>query len=274
VSFTLEPHRLRVVWAKLVTVVILALATIVLAIIFGAIGTMLSAAITGNEAVWNIDAGPFAWTIFNQLAYFMMAFAFGLVFLSTPTSIAVYYVVALLLPFMVYGTLYAFFEWAQDVISVDRPRFRHDALHEPGSGHSRDLVHHADAGDRHRPHLGRAAVRARPAPGLQGRAQVAPTDWPPRGRGPGAPGPVIHGDDRTRYAHCLFIRVVGMSNQPAPARADGRNDDQLRPITITRHWLDHAAGSVLVSSAAPKVLCAASASEACRAGARARAWVG
>jgi ABC-type transport system involved in multi-copper enzyme maturation permease subunit len=116
VSFTLEPHRLRVVWAKLVTVVILALATIVLAIIFGAIGTMLSAAITGNEAVWNIDAGPFAWTIFNQLAYFMMAFAFGLVFLSTPTSIAVYYVVALLLPFMVYGTLYAFFEWAQDVI--------------------------------------------------------------------------------------------------------------------------------------------------------------
>jgi len=116
VSFTLEPHRMRVVWAKFVTVVILALTTIVLAIIVGAIGTLLSAAITGNDPVWNIEAGPFAWTIFNQLAYFTMAFAFGLVFLSTPTSIAVYYVVALLLPFMVYGTLYAFFEWAQDVI--------------------------------------------------------------------------------------------------------------------------------------------------------------
>src|SRR3989337_321124 len=76
VSFTLEPHRMRVVWAKFVTVLILAAATLVLAI----------------------------------------AFAFGLVFLSTPASIAIYYIVAMLLPFMVYGTLYAIFDWAKDVI--------------------------------------------------------------------------------------------------------------------------------------------------------------
>jgi len=116
VSFTLEPHRMRVVWAKFTTVVILALATIVLAVIFGAIGTLLSAGITGHDPVWNIDGGPFAWTILNQLAYFTMAFAFGLVFLSTPASIAIYYIVAMLLPFMVYGTLYAIFDWAKDVI--------------------------------------------------------------------------------------------------------------------------------------------------------------
>lgn len=116
VSFTLEPHRMRVVWAKFVTVVILALATLVLAIVLGAIGTLLAAAITGNDPVWNLDAGTFAWTLFSQLAYFTMAFAFGLVFLSTPASIAIYYVVSLLLPFMVYGTLYAFFDWAKDVI--------------------------------------------------------------------------------------------------------------------------------------------------------------
>jgi hypothetical protein len=88
----------------------------VLAVIFGAIGTLLSAGITGNDPVWNVDGGPFAWTILNQLAYFTMAFAFGLVFLSTPASIAIYYIVALLLPFMVYGTLYAIFDWAKDVI--------------------------------------------------------------------------------------------------------------------------------------------------------------
>lgn len=116
VSFTLEPHRMRLVWAKFVTVLILAVATIVLAIVFGAIGTLLSAAITGNDPVWNIEAGTFAWTIINQLAYFTMAFAFGLVFLSTPASIAIYYIVAMLLPFMVYGTLYAIFDWAKDVI--------------------------------------------------------------------------------------------------------------------------------------------------------------
>src|SRR5215204_279612 len=44
-------------------------------------------------------------------------------------------------------------------------------------------------------------------------------------------------------------------------RADGRADDELRPITITRHWLDHAAGSVLVEFGGTKVLCAASVTE-------------
>ncbi|QNN53493.1 ribonuclease PH [Nocardioides mesophilus] len=44
-------------------------------------------------------------------------------------------------------------------------------------------------------------------------------------------------------------------------RADGRSNDELRPITITRNWLDHAAGSVLVEFGRTRVLCAASASE-------------
>jgi ribonuclease PH len=45
------------------------------------------------------------------------------------------------------------------------------------------------------------------------------------------------------------------------ARTDGRADDALRPVTITRHWLDHAAGSVLVEFGKTRVLCVASASE-------------
>src|SRR3954449_6981097 len=44
-------------------------------------------------------------------------------------------------------------------------------------------------------------------------------------------------------------------------RADGRRPDELRPITITRNWLDHAAGSVLVEFGRTRVLCAASASK-------------
>ena len=53
-----------------------------------------------------------------------------------------------------------------------------------------------------------------------------------------------------------------MTSAPLAApREDGRADDQLRPITITRNWLDHAAGSVLIEFGGTKVLCAASASE-------------
>jgi ribonuclease PH len=44
-------------------------------------------------------------------------------------------------------------------------------------------------------------------------------------------------------------------------RADGRADDELRPIKFTRNWLDHPAGSVLVEFGRTRVLCAASATE-------------
>ena len=43
-----------------------------------------------------------------------------------------------------------------------------------------------------------------------------------------------------------------------PARIDGRAPDQLRPVTITRNWLDHAEGSVLVEFGRTRVLVAAS----------------
>jgi ribonuclease PH len=50
-------------------------------------------------------------------------------------------------------------------------------------------------------------------------------------------------------------------NLPSMARPDGRAADQLRPVRITRGWLDHAEGSVLVEFGATRVLCAASVTE-------------
>ncbi len=42
------------------------------------------------------------------------------------------------------------------------------------------------------------------------------------------------------------------------SRPDGRAADALRPVTISRGWLEHAEGSVLVAFGATRVLCAAS----------------
>jgi ribonuclease PH len=44
-------------------------------------------------------------------------------------------------------------------------------------------------------------------------------------------------------------------------RADGRATDQLRPVKITRGWLDEAEGSVLVEFGRTRVLCVASFTE-------------
>jgi len=50
------------------------------------------------------------------------------------------------------------------------------------------------------------------------------------------------------------------STTPA-ARPDGRALDALRPVSLTRGWLDHAEGSVLVEFGATRVLCAATVTE-------------
>ena len=45
------------------------------------------------------------------------------------------------------------------------------------------------------------------------------------------------------------------------SRPDGRSPEQLREVKITRNWLEHAEGSVLVEFGSTRVLCAASVAE-------------
>lgn len=114
--FTLEPRRGRIIGAKLVSVLILALGTIVLAVVLGAIGNVIGAAVGGYDATWNVSLSEVLWTIGLQLAYFLMAFALSMMLLSSPATIVMFYIFALLLPFMVYPPLYFSFGWAQDFI--------------------------------------------------------------------------------------------------------------------------------------------------------------
>lgn len=116
VTFTLEPNRVRVLLAKAASVALLALATIVVAVALGVVGTILTAALDGISPVWDLDLGVLLLSIVSQLLYFLMAYAFATVFLNTPAAIAVFYVIALLLPLIVYSILYAIFSWAQDLI--------------------------------------------------------------------------------------------------------------------------------------------------------------
>jgi ABC-type transport system involved in multi-copper enzyme maturation permease subunit len=116
VTFALEPHRGRIIAAKLVTVVVLAALTITLAVGLALGGTAVAGLVGDYSPTWNLELETVAWVFVQQLLFFVMAFAFGLLFLNTAGAVAVYYVVALLLPLMVFGPLFAIFTWAQDVI--------------------------------------------------------------------------------------------------------------------------------------------------------------
>jgi len=58
----------------------------------------------------------------------------------------------------------------------------------------------------------------------------------------------------------VTTHVSPLAQRPS-SRPDGRADNALRPVTITRNWLDHAEGSVLVEFGRTRVLCAASVTE-------------
>lgn len=116
VTFTHEPHRMRVVAAKAASVALLAIATIVVAIVVGVLTNLLYATLNGSAVDWSIDGSVLAWSIITQVLFFAMAFGFGLLFLNTPAAVALYYVVAMLLPFMVYSTMMALLSWGPDVI--------------------------------------------------------------------------------------------------------------------------------------------------------------
>ena len=115
VTFALEPHRIRVILSKLVAVTLLALITLVLAAVIAVAGHAALAA-TGLDVSWTIDGTDLAWTFYLQMVYFLMAFGLAMAILNTPGSIVVYYLVALILPNIVYGAVYFLLSWGPDVV--------------------------------------------------------------------------------------------------------------------------------------------------------------
>lgn len=116
VTFALEPGRARVIAAKLVAVVGLAVTTLLLAAALAVLGNLLFEAFSSESANWAVDWRSVTWAVYSQLAFFVMAFGFGMVFLNTPAAVVLYYVVALFLPLMVYGPIYGLVSWGPDVI--------------------------------------------------------------------------------------------------------------------------------------------------------------
>ena len=62
----------------------------------------------------------------------------------------------------------------------------------------------------------------------------------------------------------LVVAALGL---PVSRRQDGRLDDELRPVVITRGFTSNPAGSVLIEFGQTRVMCTASVTEGCRAGA-------
>lgn len=121
VTFALESSRLRVVLSKLVAVLALGAATIALALVLGMVGNLVAAGVAGVDAEWNVTASALLWALATQVLYLLMGFGFGLLLLSSPGALALYYVYVwileggVLIPGIMYILWFAF-DWGQSIL--------------------------------------------------------------------------------------------------------------------------------------------------------------
>jgi ABC-2 type transport system permease protein len=89
VTFTLEPHRAKVMWAKVVAALAFGLLAVVLALALAALFTAVSDAPGAWKHIGLDDVGKYA---LLQLSGVLQGLAFGLIFINSAAAIVTYFV--------------------------------------------------------------------------------------------------------------------------------------------------------------------------------------
>ncbi|GHJ57793.1 hypothetical protein NOK12_03120 [Nocardioides sp. OK12] len=109
VTFTLEPHRPRVVAAKFLAALVLGAGLIVLAAVVAALGVLVAG------ADWSVETGLLVnGFVVANLIGILLGFAIAMLLMNTPAAIVAYFIYTLVLPIAV-GILGAFQEWFADL---------------------------------------------------------------------------------------------------------------------------------------------------------------
>lgn len=113
-TFTLVPHRGRVIGAKLLATLAIAVISMLLALGVGAVGTLLGSAIAGIDPVWDVTLYDFALIVLANVLGMLAGFMLGVVIRNSAGAIVGYFVISALLPtiFMVLANAQ---EWFADL---------------------------------------------------------------------------------------------------------------------------------------------------------------
>jgi ABC-2 type transport system permease protein len=113
-TFTLVPNRGRVVLAKAIAAVGVAIVSMVIAMVVGALGNVIGSNIAGVPTVWNATATDLLYIVLANVLGLLMGFTLGVLIRNSAGAIVAYFVYSLLLP-TVAGMLAATQEWFADL---------------------------------------------------------------------------------------------------------------------------------------------------------------
>ena len=91
-TFTLTPARGRVVLAKLLAAVLIALATTAAAAALSAVGNLIAIG-TGGDGSWRLEATLLGQLVVHQVAFVLMGSAFGALLMNSPLAIVLYFAI-------------------------------------------------------------------------------------------------------------------------------------------------------------------------------------
>jgi len=113
-TFTLVPHRGRVLRAKFLAATTVGVVSMFVALVVGVLGTLLGSAIAGVDPVWNVSAAHFALIVLGSVLGMLFGFMLGLVIRNSAGAIVTYFVYTLVLPPLL-GLLAANQRWFADL---------------------------------------------------------------------------------------------------------------------------------------------------------------
>jgi hypothetical protein len=96
-TFTLVPHRGRVIAAKAVDAFVVAVAGMLVAAAVGVVGNLVGSALNGTDAVWDVTVSDFAAIVLANVLGVFMGFMLGVVLRSSPAALVGYLVVSFVL---------------------------------------------------------------------------------------------------------------------------------------------------------------------------------
>lgn len=98
VTFTLEPSRSRLILAKFVSTMLIAVVAVVIGLALSVVANLLYGALSGDEVRWDIGAVDVVFYFLLHAIGMATGFAFGTLFLNTAAAIVVYFVYSFVLP--------------------------------------------------------------------------------------------------------------------------------------------------------------------------------
>lgn len=97
-TFTLVPHRGRVLGAKFIAALLVGSVAMLVALVVGSLGTLGGSAIAGVDPVWNSNVTEFLLIVVGSVLGMLFGFMLGVVIRNSAGAIVAYFVYTLVLP--------------------------------------------------------------------------------------------------------------------------------------------------------------------------------